>query len=579
MIRALLFFGIVQLLVFSTLLLKSSQHKRSKDKYLNIVNFFFWLSFFLSFCFGALTLITGTRTPIFFVSFSFFVGLVIVRLRYRNPPIKLILFSLLIVGCLVTLASLSITGFHPVGSDPPRFFGFGRRIIVDGNWIPGRYYEPFYGALFPALSGYIAMISLVTGLDLLSGVPALIVINLGVILGISAYISVSNLSGDSRAGLFGTILAFTTPVLSTLIIFTQNIGYVFYFLFMAILSIYVTRRSMRASLFLMILVTSVGIQFHATFSLATMVPVVGLAIFSREKNLPKLKGMALIVSVISLVYWVYLGILGGIINPAETFLESFSSILFGGAQISSPASSYFTSSAPSYLAYAWTFLPALSAALVFSYLIKKKRKRNKGIEIPFYMVAGFLFFAYLISKFVVGRLSRYLQVAWPVALIGGAIGVYKIYEKWENNKIITGLIACLVAFSIFSAVHSREYSPDVYDGSWPDIGRRPVDWDLAEYMNRTLPEDRRLGFIDRGGNLHFSPKNTPFTDLSSVFVYFQIGYQTVIYDRYGSLRDRIYLCKERQIEKLNMNISTIYTGSGNVLIYPHGKDKLSTGSP
>lgn len=504
-IGVLLFFGF-QMIVFLVLLIKrrSTSLKPSEIGNENVLKALLYSAFLVVLSSGTYSIVSGLRTDIFLIAVPIFMTFLILGTALENLSWKTLLSLGLITISLIFLSSYSITGFHPIGTDYPRFMAWAKRIIIDGGWTPGRYAEHmYYDNLLHALPALGAMLSLISGLNVLTGIEAFITLALTLTFALTVYIAVKNFSKSRAAGIVALILAFSVPPLTMLYVHPQHVNYVFYALFVGVLSIYFKEGSRRPSLiFITIIIFICSVIFHPTIFLSVIASVLVILLYkkiNRKKSVPKVYGLAVTFFVICFSYWIYLDLLCLVIRPGSGFLSTLFRLLSGKTLLTTVGSrTYFTSYTPAYLAFAWTFVPALACAVILSRvgkLIKMFKCKTKDISIHLFFSLGGMILISLIFLDVwavhVGS-SRYFYTGFPVALIGAPLALSETLKKWRDSLSVLLSIALIVGFVSFSAVNSPTHSPDVYPKIRGQVGRKPGHWAVGETIIDKFPHGYQL---------------------------------------------------------------------------------------
>lgn len=467
--------------------------RRNRDNLYLLLVLFFVVSLFL----GLLSVFTGSRVGLFLVTTPLFGAFVVVNLARENPPFKLLVLMTLTIGSLIMLSSFSISGFHPIGADSPRFAAWADRIILDGRWVPGRYMgNQYYDALFNAVPGSWAIISLVTGIEILGGVAAPWAVFLLLTFGLGTYVLISRLFESKRGGIFGAIFVISIPPLSVLPGIPQTVGYVLYAIFGAILALNLTMGGRRSLVPLIIIVAFTGIVFHATFFVWVFVILISVYLFRniQDWKMPKLRGLILLVVVLSLAYWIHLALLDVPVGVGKRVMTSFVNLLTGQEFLAPSPHQYLQAEVPFYLSLAWSAVPALIGSLFIYELLGKLKGWIKSFSLSFFLAVGgslLLLFVFLgISPLPLEIPSRYLYGGFAVGIIPASVYLARLVKG--KDKITITITAVFLTLVMFSGIHAPAFSSDVNPRVRKGIGRSPADWKVAETLINRFPPDYQL---------------------------------------------------------------------------------------
>jgi hypothetical protein len=366
--------------------------------------------------------------------------------------------------------SLAINGLAPLTSDEGRFTGFGFRILDDGRWIPLKYDENIYYQYFNVVPFLEALVSMVTGLDMINVVSPLLVLLLTFFVTLVIYAlarKIINMQSENsnflNLAVLSPILFLSTPTLSTIGFIPQWLA-----VSLLLLTILVILRRPRSqsNLVLVLIIAIAGVMIHATYPVLLMTSLGAIMLIKALKG-AKISGIFSCVALITVVYWANTLIMDNMLIFGIDWLNGFIRIASSGIMPFSQTQAEY-SAAPSWMAYPWALLPSLALALIFlTFLFSKSQSNIKNAAERFSIglgVCGLLFLAlgFISRTFGSSHVSfvRYSYSACFLLLPASIVAITKITSR--QRVISTLLVGLVITTSAFCAVQDPAFSPDLY---------------------------------------------------------------------------------------------------------------------
>jgi hypothetical protein len=518
----LLIFVIIQFMIALLLRFASIGPRLEENKRVRLVNYLDKLIVLslIPYAFVVIfSAITAMRLEIWFFLHAFLVGMLSFALLEKRSSRNLSLVLVILLPVIVIFLSLVVNGPMPITQDEGGFTGLAYQIIQDGGWKPGKIDAGPYYQFFPFVPYIRAAISEITGLDLLYFVHPLTVLVTTFLVCLSVFIIVRNLSKTygAEVGFLGPILFALTAPITTLPFIPSNLATSFFLISFALLTIQIQVKSARRKCLMAILLISViGVMIHPEYLvlfLSALIPMMWAFREHSDKASARhvIRWFVLFILFFAIVYWTYASLLDFMINSyARPWTVSLIQVITGQAKPFEGGRPVWYNLAPIELAYAWTLLPALSAAYIFGKLVANlQNKSTRGISqitrdiqrdplIAVGIVGLLLLGIAFITRASAGfSFHRYLMPTYVLLIPVSALFIGKIASKRAFANTV--LIIILVSTASFYAIKDPALSPDVYQALGVASKRT---WNVAESLTPYAPEDIRY-YVDQRVEIGF----------------------------------------------------------------------------
>jgi len=390
----------------------------------------------------------------------------------------MMLVPALVVSMAVIVLSLLINGPMPITQDEGRFAGFAYRMIQDGRWTPYAYGENPYYQFFHVIPYLQAVLSLITGQDVIYSIHPIVVLTTTFLICLNIYIVLKRFIPvhGTRLSFLGPILIVLTPPITMLGFIPPSLAMALYLSSLAAFSMF--RKSNNQILFvLMILISITGVITHATYSLlllTTLIPFLllwGNNVETCEKRLLKsVIRLVSIVSILTLTYWAHTLIMDMLATTGKVWTDSFIELITGEIKPFETTRPVWYFRAPAELACSWTLLPALTMAYIFTQAVPKlasltnfKKTIQDLRSDPFFTlgVTGTLLIALALAfKATPWGPTRYFYPFYLLLIPASSLVIGKIADRKRTISIT--LIVIMISTTSFYAVQDPAVSPDIH---------------------------------------------------------------------------------------------------------------------
>jgi len=397
--------------------------------------------------------------------------------RDRSSDLMMLVTSLSVSIAVIGL-SLLIDGPMPITQDEGRFAGFAYRIIQDGRWMPYAYFENTYYQFFHVIPYLQAVLSLITGQDVIYSIHPIVVLTTTLLACLGIYIVLKRfipVHGTGLAVLGPTLIALTPPI-SMLGFIPPNLAIALYLSSLAAFSIF--RKSNNHMLFISVVLISVtGVITHATYSLLLLTTLIPLLFSwgnnaepSEKRLLKSVLRLVSIVSILTLTYWAHTLIMDMLATTGKVWTDSLIELITGEIKPFETVRPVWYFRAPAELACSWTLLPALTTAYIFTQAVPRlasltnfKKTIQDLRSDPFFNlgVIGTLLIALALAfKATPWGPTRYFYPFYLLLMPTSSLVIGKIADK-KGIMSITLIVIMISAIS-FYAIQDPAISPDIH---------------------------------------------------------------------------------------------------------------------
>jgi len=430
--------------------------------------------------------------------------------KNRSSDLMMLVPALSIPTAVIAL-SLLINGPMPITQDEGRFAGFAYRIIQDGRWTPYAYFENAYYQFFHVIPYLQAVLSLITGQDVVYSIHPIVVLTTTLLICLNIYIVLKKfipVHGTSLSFL-GPILIALTPPISMLGFIPPNLAIAFYLSSLATFSIF--KKSNNHMLFILVVLISItGVITHATYSLlllTTLIPLLlswGNNVEPSEKRLLKsVIRLVLIVSILTLTYWAHTLIMDMLATTGKVWTDSLIELITGEIKpFEETLRPVWYFRAPTELACSWTLLPALTMAYIFTQAVPrlasltnfKKTIQDLRSDSFFNLgVIGTLLIALALAfKATPWGPTRYFYPFYMLLIPASSLVIGKTVDK--KRIISITLIVIMISTTLFYAVQDPAVSPDIHKVMMLANKR---SWTVAESLAQHASPNLKYRIDDR----------------------------------------------------------------------------------
>ncbi|MCR8486989.1 MAG: hypothetical protein NDP22_01065 [Crenarchaeota archaeon] len=270
-----------------------------------------------------------------------------------------------------------IVSKHPLPlGDDSRFIGYVKAISEEGRWTSYKYRENPYYQPFPIIPFLEYTLASVAGLSLENITPYYLTLKLCFyfVYLLYVYLIMNKLFGDQFVALIAMLLLSITPPLA--LTTSSQVVHQAYAVIASLAAVYMGLREFKTKQFSIsgVLITFPlwisGIVAHATYTLivlAFMVSAIIDSILSEEKTQKNIARSAarrlVLLSIISLSYWIYTYILDALCRPVISSLVRLVEIFTGNLpSLSTQVAPYWYTSESQVFFISWALIPSLAAS-------------------------------------------------------------------------------------------------------------------------------------------------------------------------------------------------------------------------
>ena len=394
-----------------------------------------------------------------------------------NDIIKFVIsFETYAVVLTIPLLSLGLIGFVPFVNDEGRYVGFSFRIISYGKWIPYTYPETEYYQLFHVVPCLKAVASLITGLDVLSPIHIILVIDQAIIMILSLTSVCRTLLNceDKVADTLAKFMIFTTPGLSILSFIPRTLSFTYFTITLLVVIRGLLREKSAGSLILISILTLISIITHPIYFVLNIFFLMSVeALFLAVKGRINAKGdiifitHTLLITVLISLLWMSVMTLHELIITGEQIYHALNAMLL---KVLFPENIKIKTyglrtpwylKAPFYWALPWSYLPAVASVYLFSSeglagIFKRSLSKTNAILLASNITGMILIATGYMIRYV-STMTSYIYYALILLVPPVVILTHKqLLRKSLSSIIIMSLIA--ITFGI--ALQDYAYSPD-----------------------------------------------------------------------------------------------------------------------